>query len=137
VLQYKQSSISTSTSIKERTVLRLRSQERTTRLPVTFKLGTLALQAFWRLFEYPTHQEFPPVQHLAIHLPGQHTVCFADDLSPEQIADRAVNARSTLMAFFEYDATHEDGRQYLYHEFPQHIDMHGPVHSQKSFHWHL
>jgi hypothetical protein len=55
---------------------------------------------------------------LAIHLPGQHTVCFTDDLSPEQIADRAANARSTLMAFFEYNATHEDGRQYLYHEFP-------------------
>jgi hypothetical protein len=40
---------------------------------------------------------------------------------PEQIADRAANARSTLMAFFEYNATHEDGRQYLYHEFPQHF----------------
>ena len=24
------------------------------------------------------------------------------------------------MAFFEYNATHDDGRQYLYHEFPQH-----------------
>jgi hypothetical protein len=77
-------------------------------------------EAFWRLFEFTTHQEFPPVQHLAVHLPGQHTVYFADDLAPEQVAAKAANARSTLMAFFEYNATHEDGRQYLYHEFPQH-----------------
>jgi hypothetical protein len=77
-------------------------------------------EAFWRLFEFPTHQEFPPVQHLAIHLPGQHTVYFTDDLLPEQVAVRAASARSTLMGFFEYNATHEDGRRYLYHEFPQH-----------------
>jgi hypothetical protein len=75
------------------------------------------IEAFWRLFEYPIYQEFPPVQYLAIHLPGQYTVCFTADLLPEQVADRAANARSTLMAFFEYNAIHEDGRQYLYHEF--------------------
>ena len=77
-------------------------------------------EAFWRLFEYATHQEFPPVQHLAVHLPGQHIVCFTDNLSPEQVAAKAANARSTLMAFFEYNTMYEDGRQYLYHEFPQH-----------------
>ena len=79
------------------------------------------IEAFWRLFEYPIHQEFPPVQYLAIHLPGQYTVCFTADLLPEQVADRAANARSTLMAFFEYNTIYEDGRQYLYHEFPQHF----------------
>ncbi len=51
-------------------------------------------------------------------MPGQYTVCFTDDLSPEQVAVKAANAYSTLMAFFEYNTTHEDGRQYLYHEFP-------------------
>ena len=77
-------------------------------------------EAFWRLFEYHTHQEFPPVQHLAIHLPGQHTVCFADNLPQEQLAARAVNACSTLMAFFDYNAKHADGRTLLYHQFPEH-----------------
>ncbi len=30
-------------------------------------------------------------------------------------------ARSTLIAFFEYNAMHEDSRQYLYSEFPAHF----------------
>jgi hypothetical protein len=75
-------------------------------------------EAIWRLFEFPTHQEFPPVQHLAVHLQGEQTVYFPDDISPTDLAARTIAARSTLMAFFEYNATHEDGRQYLYSEFP-------------------
>jgi hypothetical protein len=31
------------------------------------------------------------------------------DLLPEQIADQAINTRSTLIAFFEYNATYKDG----------------------------
>ena len=42
-LQYRRLSISISTSIRERTVRRLQSPERTTRLPVTFKRGTSVL----------------------------------------------------------------------------------------------
>jgi hypothetical protein len=75
-------------------------------------------EAIWRLFEFPTHQEFPPVQYLAVHLQGEQTVYFPDDISPTDLAARTIAARSTLMAFFEYNATHEDGRQYLYSEFP-------------------
>jgi hypothetical protein len=75
-------------------------------------------EAIWRLFEFPTHQEFPPVQHLAVHLEGQQTVYFPDNISPTDLAARTATARSTLMAFFEYNAAHEDGREYLYTEFP-------------------
>jgi hypothetical protein len=76
-------------------------------------------EAFWRLFEYRTHQEFPPVQHLAIYLPGQHTVSFTDDLPLEELAVKAADARSTLMAFFKYNTEHTDGRTLLYHQFPE------------------
>ena len=75
-------------------------------------------EAVWRLFEFPTHQEFPPVQHLAIHLEGEQTVYFADDLTPESLAAKAAGARSTLMAFFEYNQAHEESRRFLYAEFP-------------------
>jgi hypothetical protein len=75
-------------------------------------------EAIWRLFEFSTHQEFRPVQHLAVHLEGQQTVYFPDNISLTDLATRAAAARSTLIAFFEYNAAHEDGRQYLYSEFP-------------------
>jgi hypothetical protein len=75
-------------------------------------------EAVWRLFEFPTHQEFPPVQHLAVHLQGEQTVYFPDDISATDLARRTAAARSTLMAFFEYNTLHEDGRPYLYTDFP-------------------
>ena len=75
-------------------------------------------EAIWRLFEFPTHQEWPPVQHLAVHLEGEQAVYFPDDISPSALAAKTAAARSTLMGFFEYNATHEDSRQYLYSEFP-------------------
>jgi hypothetical protein len=78
-------------------------------------------EAVWRLFEFATHQEFPPVQHLAVHLEGEQTVYFPDDISATALAAKTATARSTLMAFFEYNATHEDSRQYLYSEFPAHF----------------
>ena len=28
-------------------------------------------EAIWRLFEFPVYEEYPPVKHLAVHLPGQ------------------------------------------------------------------
>ena len=77
-------------------------------------------EAIWRLLEFPTHQEFPPVQHLAVHLEGQQVVYFPDDISPEDLAARTAAARSTLMAFFDYNAANEDGRHLLYSEFPAH-----------------
>ena len=78
-------------------------------------------EAIWRLFEFSTHQEFPPVQHLAVHLEGQQVVYFPDNISSADLAARTATARSTLMAYFDYNAAHEDGRQYLYSEFPAHF----------------
>ncbi len=66
------------------------------------------IEAFWRLFEYTTHQEFLLVQHLAVYLPGQHIVYFTNDISPKQVAAKAANARSTLIAFFEYNTIHNN-----------------------------
>jgi hypothetical protein len=78
-------------------------------------------KAFWRIFEFLTHQEWPPVDHLPVHLKGQHTVYFADDLTVSQLAEKAEKTRSKLMAFFYYNERFTDGREYLYSEFPAHF----------------
>lgn len=78
-------------------------------------------ESIWRLFEFPTHQEFPPIQHLAVHLQGEQIVYFPDDVSPTELAARTATARSTLMGFFEYNTIHKESRQYLYSEFPAHF----------------
>jgi len=77
-------------------------------------------EAYWRIFEFPTHQEWPPVHQLPVHLKCQHTIYFSDDLSASQVTSRMNNTRSKLMGFFFYNEQFTDGRQYLYSEFPAH-----------------
>lgn len=57
-------------------------------------------EAMWRLFEFPMHEEFPPLQELTVHLPGNQVVYFNPDLAPDELREKMENARSTLMAFF-------------------------------------
>jgi hypothetical protein len=77
-------------------------------------------EAVWRLFEFPMHEEAPPVTHLAIHLPGKQPVYFGAEASEEVIRNHMMQSGSTLMAFFKYNTDHDDGQVYLYQEFPAH-----------------
>jgi hypothetical protein len=42
-------------------------------------------EALWWLFEYPVHEEYPPVIHLPIHLPSQQPVYFDSDISSQEL----------------------------------------------------
>lgn len=57
-------------------------------------------EAVWQLFEYPMHEEDPPVQRLAVHLPNQQAVYFEEGASREKLAEQMQEARTTLMAYF-------------------------------------
>lgn len=74
-------------------------------------------ERIWRLFNFLMHEEFPLVKKLAVHLPEEQIVYFHPDLTPAKVQEQIKEARSTLMAFFEYNAEHTDGRQWLYQEF--------------------
>lgn len=78
-------------------------------------------EAFSRIFEFSTHQEWPPVEQLPVHLQGQHTVYYREDLTVSQLAAKAATVRSKLVAFFLYNEQFTDGREYLYSEFPAHF----------------
>lgn len=88
-------------------------------------------EAMWRLFEFPMHEEFPPVEELAVHLEGEQVVYFNPNLTTEQVREKTESARSTLMAFFAYNDKHTDGRHFLYQEFPAHY-----TYDRKSGTWH-
>ena len=75
-------------------------------------------EAVWRLLEYAMHEELPTVKHLGVHLPSEHPVYFPDNASSDQLQSRMDSAKTTLMAFFEYNSMYEDGRHYLYQDFP-------------------
>lgn len=56
---------------------------------------------------------------------------FQHNDTEEQLQQRLDNAESTLTAFFAYNLANEDGRQYLYHEFPQYF-----VFEKSTKRWH-
>jgi len=67
------------------------------------------------------HEEFPAVYHLPIHLPRQQPVYFGEDLSRDELQLRLDTTQSKLMSWFTYNQEHQDGRQYLYQQFPQYF----------------
>jgi len=77
-------------------------------------------EAVWRLFEFSTHGEEPPVMHLALHLPNEQPIYFWREDDPAILRQHLDDSSSTLLAYFKYNFEKADGRQYLYHEFPLH-----------------
>ena len=98
-------------------------------------------QAVWRILGYPIHGESPAVQPLSVHLPGEQAVFFDKNGDVASIRRKLEKTSSTLMAFFDYNRDHEDGRGLLYHDFPPHYvykraDKESPAHwkpRQKDF----
>jgi hypothetical protein len=78
-------------------------------------------EACWRLFMFYMHKEFPNVVRLQVHLPNQQYVIWNPEIDSniEEVADRAAVKDTTLTAFFKANAKYEEGRQLLYHEYPQ------------------
>jgi len=73
-------------------------------------------EAVWRLFEFSTHGEEPPV----MHQPNQQAIYFAEGENPAGLRQRMDSSITTLIAYFKSNSEKADGREYLYHEFPLH-----------------
>jgi hypothetical protein len=58
-------------------------------------------ESCWRILEYRTHGQFPPVTALCVHLEAQQEIQFDNDIDPDVLADRAASSRTQLMAFFD------------------------------------
>jgi len=77
-------------------------------------------EAVWRLFEFSTHGEEPPVMHLALHLLNEQPIYFREEDHPLILRQHLDNSSSTLLAYFKYNFEKAHRRQYLYHEFLLH-----------------
>jgi hypothetical protein len=76
-----------------------------------------APEAFWRIFSFSMHEEYPAHQRLAIHLENENVVVFEDDDDPEEVVGDAP-PDSTLTGWFKYNANNTDGNGILYPDFP-------------------
>ena len=65
------------------------------------------------------HDQSHAIIRLAVHLPGQNTICFHVDRIDQTIQNMD-NKRSTLMAWFELNQNDPAAREFLYHQIPEH-----------------
>ncbi|CAF1361102.1 unnamed protein product [Rotaria sordida] len=79
-----------------------------------------APEAAWRLFEFPLHDKSHAIIRLAVHLPYQQPVYFAEG-NERQALERAASKDTTLTAWFQLNSKNPDARQYLYHDIPHHF----------------
>jgi hypothetical protein len=70
------------------------------------------------LLSFKKHTEWPPVTRLVIHLPGQHNVIFNKNEDLAVVAERAARQKTTLTAYFAYNAQNVDGQHVVYADFP-------------------
>ncbi|POS81966.1 hypothetical protein EPUL_006706, partial [Erysiphe pulchra] len=82
------------------------------------------VQAVWRLMDYTTHEEKPPVMLLPFHREGMHRVAFNQNLTAEQVAIAAQSQSSPFIDWMKFNAENEDGRNLLYGEFPSYYTYH-------------
>lgn len=77
-------------------------------------------EAVHRLLSLPLHKEFPAVMRLDVHLPRQQTMVFDPTADEEALLAQVLSTVSTLMGWFELNATDMDARRLYYHEVPEH-----------------
>ncbi|XP_064631618.1 uncharacterized protein LOC135489918 [Lineus longissimus] len=78
-----------------------------------------ASEAFWRIYNFPLHQKYPPVEKLPCHLPGEQVVLF----EPNAAANTVQNGPpiTKLTAFFTTNATDKEAKNITYPDFPRYF----------------
>ncbi|GFQ83521.1 ATP-dependent DNA helicase [Trichonephila clavata] len=90
------------------------------RLPLINKERYISsIEAVWRLLNFPIHQRYPTVAHLAVHLEGGQRVYY----EPGQPTAHLTNTppKTTLTAFFYLCKTDPLAKKLLYSEVPRHF----------------
>ena len=57
-------------------------------------------EAVWRLFEFSTDGEEPPVMHLTLRLPNEQPIYFRREDDPAILCQHLDDSSSTLLAYF-------------------------------------
>ena len=78
-----------------------------------------ASEAYWRIYGYEIQWKNPPVQMLALHLPGEQIVLFENDRA-EEIVDNGP-PKTHLTAFFQAMRNHPEKQHILYPDVYQHF----------------
>ncbi|XP_072151075.1 uncharacterized protein [Setaria viridis] len=74
----------------------------------------------WRIYDFDLSKNYPPVQQPQLHLSDMHMVTYHKWDKIEWVVKRPGANESMLTAYFDYNRLHEEAREILYHDFPEH-----------------
>ena len=75
-------------------------------------------EAVWRIFQFPIHSRYPPVERLQIHLPFQQNIVFSGKKSLQSVLKRPGIRKTMLTEWFECNKRNSDAQELYYSEFP-------------------
>lgn len=75
-------------------------------------------EALHRIYEFDIHYRVPPVERLAVHLPGMNYVRYETGSDLRALLNSPVAKRTMLTEWFETNAKDEDARSLTYCDFP-------------------
>ncbi|XP_074377572.1 uncharacterized protein LOC141719090 [Apium graveolens] len=80
-----------------------------------------ASEAAWRIFGFDVHSQWPSVNRLPIHLPGNKYVSFRTSTTLSEVVQEADSKKTKLEAWFETNKEFPTARDFTYAEFPTHF----------------
>ncbi|XP_057432073.1 uncharacterized protein LOC130724815 [Lotus japonicus] len=75
-------------------------------------------EAVWRIFKFPIHEQWPPVNNLKFHLPNRQSVIFKNDQDISDVFDRSKEKMTMFMAWMEANAKYPTAKDLTYADFP-------------------
>lgn len=78
-----------------------------------------ACEALHRIFEFDIHYRVPPVERLAVHLPGMNYVRYEYGSDLRAVLNSPAAKRTMLTEWFETNTKYEEARNLTYCDFPK------------------
>ncbi|XP_021770771.1 uncharacterized protein LOC110734962 [Chenopodium quinoa] len=77
-----------------------------------------AIEACWRIFEFDLQHQYPSMELLQFHLPGEQFVVFNDNDDLHRVLERPRLQQTMLTMWFQANKDFPEANQYTYQNFP-------------------
>ncbi|KAM3699395.1 hypothetical protein ACJW31_05G022100 [Castanea mollissima] len=77
-----------------------------------------AIEACWRIFEFPIHHREPAVQRLNFHIEDEQPVVFEDTDDLNNVVNKPDIEKTKFTEWMKANASYEEARELTYSEFP-------------------
>ncbi|XP_028058329.1 uncharacterized protein LOC114262174 [Camellia sinensis] len=77
-----------------------------------------AIESYWRIFEFELQKQYPSVERLQYHLPGEQSILFRDTDNISSIINQPGVHETMFTRWFQANRDHVEANTLTYEEFP-------------------